>query len=182
MSSANNNRILEVHSKTVVTTGGFLLSVAGWFVWMCALSGVKATSFGPFIVRNAFLRNFGGKLSWWTAIFIQLGALMTAELVVQSIRRVYFPTDEDLMQRIEKDRDVKNIFKDNAQADERGNVFESEIPEEREQQELAIPRPSHRRERSKSPYTPRASTQEQRRNFASLTEEGEDMDRPGRAL
>lgn len=149
---------------------------------MCALSGVKGRTPGPYIVRDAFLQNFGGKLSWWAMIFIQLGALMAAELVVQSIRRVYFPTDEDLMQRIEKDSDVKSIFKDNAQADERGNVFESEPFEERERQEPVIPRPSHKRERSKSPYSPRASMQEPRKNFASLTEEGEDgMERPGRA-
>ena len=184
------NRILELHNKTIITFAGFLLSVAGWFIWMCALAGIKGRTLGPFIVRDAFLDNFGRKLKWWTTILLELVALIVIELVVQSIRRVYFPTDQDLMQRIEQDHDVQDIFKDNANTAEKGEVENSNIVEARGRQELAVPRQPDAQERSMSPQTPRASMQEQRnqsrdyrrRRLTSPTEEMEDpMDGVGRA-
>ncbi|KAM0340876.1 hypothetical protein ACHAPU_010292 [Fusarium lateritium] len=112
--------ILEVHTKTVVTFGGCLISVAGWFLWMLALSGVKPTSFGPYIVRDAFIDNFGRTLQWWTLVLLELIVLIVIDLVVQAVRRVYFPSDQDLMQRIEKDGNVERVFGDGK--DEEGDV------------------------------------------------------------
>jgi len=95
--------ILETHAKTLVIFGGFALSVAGWFVWMCILSQTYNPAIGIYAVRDAFLHNFGPTLSWWVIILLELAALLVLDLAVQSVRRVYFPTDVDLMQRIEKD-------------------------------------------------------------------------------
>lgn len=58
---------------------------------------------GIYIVRDTFIHNFGPTLAWWTVILMELATLVVIDLAVQSIRRVYFPTDVDLMQRIEKD-------------------------------------------------------------------------------
>ncbi|KAF4998265.1 hypothetical protein FGRMN_3314 [Fusarium graminum] len=112
--------ILEVHTKTVVTFGGCLISVAGWFLWMLALSGVKPISFGPYIVRDAFIDNFGRTLQWWTLVLLELIVLIVIDLVVQAVRRVYFPSDQDLMQRIEKDGNVERVFGDGK--DEEGDL------------------------------------------------------------
>ncbi|KAF7563169.1 hypothetical protein G7046_g978 [Stylonectria norvegica] len=136
--------ILELHSKTIITFIGFFISVAGWFVWMIALSGIKSRTVGPYIVRDAFLDNFGKQLRWWTTVLVELVALIVAELVVQSIRRVYWPTDTDLMQRIEQDSDVKSLFKDNnAQAAENGDMAVEE--EEDQERRGSTPRPAERR-------------------------------------
>ncbi|RBR25143.1 uncharacterized protein FIESC28_02051 [Fusarium coffeatum] len=110
--------ILEVHTKTWITFGGCLISVAGWFLWMLALSGIKPTSFGPYIVRNAFIDNYGRRLVWWTTVLLELIVLIVIELVVQAIRRVYFPSDQDLMQRIEKDGNVDRVFGDGKDVEE----------------------------------------------------------------
>ncbi|KAM5344777.1 hypothetical protein ACJ41O_010639 [Fusarium nematophilum] len=102
--------ILEVHTKTVVTFGGCFISVLGWFLWMLAISGLYSEQFGIYIVRRAFIDNFGRTLQWWTAVLLQLVVLTVADLVVQAIRRVFFPRDQDLMQRIEKDNNVDKVF------------------------------------------------------------------------
>ena len=107
-----------MHTKTWITFGGCLISVAGWFLWMLALSGIKPTSFGPYIVRNAFIDNYGRRLVWWTTVLLELIVLIVIELVVQAIRRVYFPSDQDLMQRIEKDGNVDRVFGDGKDAEE----------------------------------------------------------------
>ncbi|CEF83308.1 hypothetical protein FGSG_09020 [Fusarium graminearum PH-1] len=110
--------ILEVHTKTVITFGGCLVSVAGWFLWMLALSGIKPATIGPYIVRDAFIDNFGRTLQWWTIVLLELITLVFIELVVQAVRRVYFPSDQDLMQRIEKDGNVDKVFGDGKDAEE----------------------------------------------------------------
>ncbi|RGP80544.1 phospholipid-translocating atpase [Fusarium longipes] len=139
--------ILEVHTKTIVTFGGCLISVAGWFLWMLAISGIKPVSFGPYIVRDAFIDNFGRTLQWWTIVLLELITLISIDLVVQAIRRVYFPSDQDLMQRIEKDGNVDRVFGDgkdveegDAEAEER--VVSEPAPEERVRERRAV-RASH---------------------------------------
>ncbi|KAF5005880.1 hypothetical protein FDECE_7693 [Fusarium decemcellulare] len=102
--------ILEVHTKTIITFGGCLVSVAGWFLWMLAISGVYPKHIGLYVVRRSFLDNFGRTLQWWTTVLVELAVLVVIDLVVQSIRRVYFPRDQDLMQRIEKDGNVDKVF------------------------------------------------------------------------
>ncbi|KAJ4251973.1 drs2 neo1 protein [Fusarium torreyae] len=135
--------ILEVHTKTVVTFGGCLISIAGWFLWMLAISGIKPTSFGPYIVRDAFIDNFGRSLQWWTTVLVELVALIVIDLVVQAIRRVYFPGDQDLMQRIEKDGNVDKVFGHGKDAEEGGAEAEEPVPESERVQDRRYIRASH---------------------------------------
>lgn len=54
-------------------------------------------------MHGAFIHNFGPQPAWWTTVILGVATLTVIELVVQSIRRVYWPTDQDIMQRIEKE-------------------------------------------------------------------------------
>lgn len=192
--------ILELHNKTYITFAGFFLSITGWFLWMLALSGIYKRQVGPYIVRDAFIDNFGRRLSWWAAILLQLAALVVADLVVQAVRRVYWPTDQDLMQRIEKDSAITGLMQYDAQTAEKGEVdvhtqMLSEPVEARGRHSLHVPRASRSNDKSKSPHSPRVSLQEPRRpvrmshddyrpaGFEPLAEEREyPMERPGRAF
>jgi phospholipid-translocating ATPase len=77
---------------------------------------------GIYIVRDGFTQNFGRQLLWWATVLVGLAALVVAELVVQALRRVYWPNDQDLMQRIEKDALAQGKLRDRAQAAERGEA------------------------------------------------------------
>lgn len=122
---------------------------------MIVLAAIYPEKVNLYPVRHAFLDNFGRRLQWWATILLELMTLVVMELVVQSIRRVYWPTDQDLMQRMEKDSDIKSIFKDNATAAEQGvmNVEhdddDDDGDEDRGRSGLAVPRQS--REPSGSP-------------------------------
>ncbi|KAM5378242.1 hypothetical protein ACJA88_005976 [Fusarium oxysporum] len=155
--------ILEVHTKTVVTFGGCLISVAGWFLWMLAISGIKPKSFGPYIVRDAFIDNFGRTLQWWTLVLLELIVLIVIDLVVQAIRRVYFPGDQDLMQRIEKDGNVDKVFGDGKDAEEGDGEAERILSN---QPTPGVDRVQDRRHRgSHDDYQPRfTATAEEREN------------------
>lgn len=174
---------------------------------MLALSGgLRPRTIGPYIVRDAFIENFGRQLRWWATVLVELIALIVAELVVQAVRRVYWPTDQDLMQRIEKDTDIKSIFKETARAAERGEMDdydadadaddddEGRQEDNRGRQELNVPQQSHHKEKEKSPHTPRASLDQRKQvrmshdeyrslRFGPLEEEEREnpIDRHGRA-
>ncbi|KAG5921586.1 hypothetical protein E4U53_003780 [Claviceps sorghi] len=95
--------ILELHHKTIVTFAGFFVSVAGWFLWCVFLSGAYPPRVGKDMVRGAFVDHFGRHPDWWATLALALAALVVLDLAVQAVRRVYWPTDQDLMQRIERD-------------------------------------------------------------------------------
>jgi phospholipid-translocating ATPase len=91
---------------------------------MCILSQTYNPAIGIYSVRDAFIHNFGPTLSWWVIILLELAALLVLDLAVQSVRRVYFPTDVDLMQRIEKD--VAKERRRKAASGEKGEGMELE--------------------------------------------------------
>jgi phospholipid-translocating ATPase len=166
-------RVLELHNKTFITFIGFVISVGGWFIWLLALSGLYAKSFGPYIVRDAFIHNFGHRLQWWTIVLLELFTLVVMELVVQAVRRVYWPTDQDLMQRIERDNQVHGLF-DNHVEDVEAKKEGAEAKEERGRQELEESVQESRRH-------PRASHDGFRSRFAPTEEERDNPEMVGRA-
>lgn len=163
---------------------------------MLVLSGIYPLKFGPYIVRDAFIHNFGHTLSWWTIVLLELAALVVMELVVQAVRRVYWPTDQDLMQRIEKDNLVHGLFEDQVDMGdvEDGQRMIEGSNEDRDRQEPRMPRASDNK--VTSPHSPRTSFQESRKqlrmshddyhdyrpSFAPMEEERENPDMVGRAL
>ena len=121
------NSILETHHKNIIILGGFTLSVAGWWLWQIILSRMYGYVFDIYLVRDNFLLHYGQQLSWWAICLLELAALVVLDLVTLSIRRVYFPTDQDLMQRIEKDAKSKKAMKDHAARMENGDVDAMEM-------------------------------------------------------
>lgn len=179
--------ILELHSKTVITFGGFIISIGGWFLWCVALSGVYPSDFAIYNVRNSFVDNFGRRLLWWATLLLTLVTPIIIELVVQSIRRVYWPTDQDLMQRIEQDSDSKRLLQQVAQdaeiqegagieAASGGAAFPGAAePDNRGRDELPLALRSREQSRSPTPRRTRLSHDEfRRRQFTPPSEERDD--------
>ncbi|CAK7224184.1 drs2 neo1 protein [Sporothrix bragantina] len=105
---------LELHSQTIISALGLIISVGGWFVWSLLLSGVYASKSSAYLVHGAFLYNFGRTATWWVTLIVALAAVVVLELVVGGVRRLLFPTDLDLMQQIEHDRDVRAVLHEHA--------------------------------------------------------------------
>ncbi|KAK1253305.1 hypothetical protein MKX07_001382 [Trichoderma sp. CBMAI-0711] len=103
--------VLEFHSKTWIPLLGLAIELTGWFIWNLVISAVYQPTVGPIVVRDDFIQNFGPRLSWWTTLLLGIVTPITMELAVQAIRRVYWPTERDLMQRVEKDANAKEILK-----------------------------------------------------------------------
>ena len=72
------------------------------------------------------MQHFGRTLNWWVIVFLLVGALVVLDLCIQAIRRVYFPSDVDLMQRIEREEHKKLRRKSSKKAEE-GQAEEVEM-------------------------------------------------------
>ncbi|EFQ29697.1 phospholipid-translocating P-type ATPase [Colletotrichum graminicola] len=94
--------VLEIENKNVIILIGFLISVGGWFLWNIIISASFKNILRIYQIRHAFLQNFGQTLSFWTTMLLALAAVICLELVVNAIRRIYWPYDVDLMQRLER--------------------------------------------------------------------------------
>lgn len=109
------------------------------------LSLIYQPTIGPIIVKGDLLHNFGRRLSWWTTLLLVLATLIIIELAVQALRRVYWPTDQDLMQRIEKDANSKEILTRYA-ADGSGDLEAGKEQQGIELEEMALPADDQREE------------------------------------
>ncbi|KAF3355700.1 hypothetical protein VdG1_03992 [Verticillium dahliae VDG1] len=105
--------VLEMHTKTIISFLGVFLSVGGWFLWNLILSGIFEERLRIYQIRRAFIDNFGRTANFWAVVLVALGAVLVLELLVHAMRRVYFPHDVDLMQRVE--REEKKALKHTSQ-------------------------------------------------------------------
>ncbi|KAL1892970.1 drs2 neo1 protein [Sporothrix stenoceras] len=105
---------LEMHNQTIISAVGLLISVGGWFVWSLLLSGVYGVKSGPYLVHGTFIHNFGRTGIWWVTLILALSVVIAFELILNGVRRTVAPTDLDLMQQIEHDRDVRAVMREHA--------------------------------------------------------------------
>ncbi|KJR88558.1 phospholipid-translocating ATPase [Sporothrix schenckii 1099-18] len=106
--------VLEMHNQTIISAVGLLVSVGGWFVWSLLLSGVYAAKPSAYLVHGTFLHDFGRQGIWWVTLILALAAVLVFELIINGVRRAVAPTDLDLVQQIEHDRDVRAVMREHA--------------------------------------------------------------------
>ncbi|KAK6858056.1 hypothetical protein PG995_005755 [Apiospora arundinis] len=105
---------LDVHHKTVIIMGAFLITVAGWFFYNLLLSAASPAVLKQKMVHDGFIKVFGPQLWWWASVGLGLVAVVGLELVMTAVSRVYFPTDAETWQEIERAGDVLEVLKEHA--------------------------------------------------------------------
>lgn len=112
-----------MHNKTIVTFIALFLSIAGWFLWSLIIGEMYPDGMGIYLVQRAFLDNYGRTLTWWATGLLVLLTLIVVELIVGAVRRVYWPGDYDVMQRLEKSGglDVLDVEGGEKEEDEAGD-------------------------------------------------------------
>jgi phospholipid-translocating ATPase len=126
-----------MHSKTILTFAGLLLSICGWFVWNFALGAIFPNDLNVYQVRGTFIQNFGRTLNYWATMVLLLLTLVSVELFWSAIRRVYFPNDTDIMQRVEKDDEMMRRME--AELDKERGEAEDESRVTKQQQLNDVP-------------------------------------------
>lgn len=95
-----------------------------------------------YAVRSGFLKHFGGSGKWWLVIIAIIDSVLIFEIALQAIKKIWFPSDVDVWQVLEKDKVIKRRLAEAARMDsgagisqEKGKVTIEE-DEERENEDL----------------------------------------------
>jgi phospholipid-translocating ATPase len=108
------SRVLETHTKSLTNAHALFLSIGGWFLWNIILSSLYKSPSTIYYVRNTFLRGFGASVMWWACLVIILASTIVFEIGVQATRKIFWETDVDVFQQLEKDRVWKGRFEEAA--------------------------------------------------------------------
>ncbi|KAI0468025.1 phospholipid-translocating P-type ATPase [Xylaria cf. heliscus] len=103
--------ILEMHNKTWLPLTAFALSVSLWFFFLLIIDvlPLRYSQADHYRVYHGFVDGFGKSLTWWTVAIIGILIVLGANLGATAVQRVFFPTDRNLWQEIEKQGDVARI-------------------------------------------------------------------------
>lgn len=109
-------QFLEIHNKSILAAIVIFISVGGWFLWNVILSRRYNSSDGKNIynVRDNFLTKTGQNLAFWVVLFLSVSAVVLFEIAVSTIRATLFPTDVDIFQEYEQDREIRMRFEEAA--------------------------------------------------------------------
>lgn len=109
-------QFLEIHNKSILCVIVMTISLGGWFLWNIILSRLynNASGKGVYDVRNNFLTRIGDYLPFWVVLLLAVSAVLLFELTVSAVRALLFPTDVDIFQEFEQDREIRKRFEEAA--------------------------------------------------------------------
>ncbi len=102
-------QFFELHNKSITCAIAIILSIGGWFLWNIILSLVYTDNV-IYSVREGLLQRFGQDALWWLTLILILSSCIVLEITFRSLRAAWRPTDVDIFQELEKDRDIRHRF------------------------------------------------------------------------
>ncbi|KAI1421894.1 phospholipid-translocating P-type ATPase [Xylaria sp. FL1777] len=104
--------ILEMHNKTWLPLAACALSISLWFFFSLVIEFIprKYSVDGEYRVYHAFTENFANSVAWWSVAVVGIVIVVAANLGTTAVQRVFFPTDRNLWQEIEKQGDVDREY------------------------------------------------------------------------
>lgn len=108
-------QFIELHNKSIMAAIAMFLSVGGWWLWNLLLSVLYRADQNPiYNVHRALLDRFGRNLLWWITLLLIVLAVCVLEFSIKAIKTTMFPSDVDIFQGLEKDREVRKRFEEAA--------------------------------------------------------------------
>jgi len=106
-------QVLEMHNKSITAVIAIFLSVGGWFLWNLLLSVMYGNN-TIYNVKDGLLDRFGQNGLWWLTLILVVSSVILFELGVSSMRAAIWPTDVDIFQEYEQDREIRKRFEEAA--------------------------------------------------------------------
>jgi phospholipid-translocating ATPase len=103
-----------LHNKTWIPLAACALSIALWFFFNLILGALplKYSIDSPYGIYHTFKDSFGNKLSWWITAIIGILIVVGFNLGVTAWQRVFYPTDRNLWQEIEKHDGIGQVVRE----------------------------------------------------------------------
>ncbi|KIV87851.1 hypothetical protein PV11_03369 [Exophiala sideris] len=106
-------QLIELHNKSVAAAIAIFLSVGGWWLWNLIMSVIYPYQV-LYTVHNGFTRRFGRDLLWWLTLLLIILSVCLLEVTIKAIKSAVWPTDVDVFQGLEQDREVRKRFEEAA--------------------------------------------------------------------
>jgi phospholipid-translocating ATPase len=130
-----DNRLIEMHSKSILAIISLFLSIGGWFLWNIILSAIYNPKNKIYHVRDSFFHTFGRSGLWWFTLILIVLSAVVFEFGVSSLRAAWFPADADTFQALEQDLDIRKRFEEAAAMESRQG-WEERAPKKKSSFEL----------------------------------------------
>jgi phospholipid-translocating ATPase len=104
-------QLLEQHNKSVIALACIIIEVGGWWLWNIILSFTYADNF-EYGVKDGILERFGRNPLWWCSLIGIVVSCVLFEIGVRTVKGVFFPTDVEVFQQLEKDPAVRQRFEE----------------------------------------------------------------------
>jgi phospholipid-translocating ATPase len=106
-------QVLELHNKSIAAVIAIVLSVGGWYLWNILLAIIYHDNV-IYNVKYGIFQRFGRNLLWWLTLIVVVVLFAVFEMAISTIRSSIFPTDVDVFQGYEQDREVRKHFEEAA--------------------------------------------------------------------
>lgn len=103
---ATKLQFLDLHNKSITCAIAMFLSVGGWCLWNLILSALYPAN-AIYNVQDGFLHRFGRNALWWLILILIVSICWGFEIAVKSCRIAFAPTDVDIFQELEKDKEIR---------------------------------------------------------------------------
>ncbi|KAI1827754.1 phospholipid-translocating P-type ATPase [Xylaria intraflava] len=100
--------VIEMHNKTWLPLFACALSISVWFLFSLVIGALppRYSWDSAYRVYRGFVQTFGNSTPWWAVAVIGIFIAVGFNLGVTAVQRVFFPTDRNLWQEIERVRGV----------------------------------------------------------------------------
>lgn len=107
-------QFFELHNKSVMAALAIFLSVGGWWLWNLVLSQVYDPENREYNVNGGLTEGFGKNTLWWMTLILIVLSVSVLELIVKTIKTIYFANDVEIFQVYERDLETKKRFEESA--------------------------------------------------------------------
>jgi len=106
-------QFIELHNKSVAAVLAIFLSLGGWWLWNLILTAIYPYT-AIYSVHHDLLRGFGRNLLWWLTLLLIILAVCLLEVTIKAVGASFWPSDVDVFQGFEQDREVRKRFEEAA--------------------------------------------------------------------
>ncbi|SMN19211.1 similar to Saccharomyces cerevisiae YMR162C DNF3 Aminophospholipid translocase (flippase) that maintains membrane lipid asymmetry in post-Golgi secretory vesicles [Maudiozyma saulgeensis] len=99
-------QFIEMRNRNWIAFVSVTLSCGGWLIWMVALPVINKSD-GIYDVPYGFIHHFGRDITFWCTCFILALLPITLDIVYQTFKRTFWPSDVDIFAELEKKDEIR---------------------------------------------------------------------------
>lgn len=100
------SQFIEMRNRNWIALASVIISCGGWLIWVLALP-ILNKSDGIYDIPYGFIYHFGRDITFWCASFILASLPITLDIVFQTFKRTFWPTDVDILAELEKKDEIR---------------------------------------------------------------------------